>query len=244
MARSAALTELHERLAPVTLSRDQLLDVPEPLAPLFPFGGLQKGQTVAFMGPGCWSVALALAGSAMGVDGWMAVVGVEELGLIAAAELGVRLDRVLLVETVPPAQLGQVLAALVEHVGIVAYASQRPLPPRDARRLTARARERSAVLLDLGLGSGRGAGAKSAADLTLATEAEEWAGIGEGHGYLRQRRLTITATGRRASARPRRTTVLLPGPDGAIAVVPSEPQVEISRHEQTAEERPRLQVVR
>lgn len=244
MARSAALTELHERLAPVTLSREQLLDVPEPLAPLFPFGGLQKGQTVAFTGAGGWSVALAMASAAMGVDGWMAVVGVEELGLIAASELGVRLDRVLLVETPAPAQLGQVLAALVEHVGIVAFTTQRPVPSRDARRLTARARERGAVLFALG-----GAGSAPAnADLTLAAEADEWTGIGQGYGYLRQRRLTITATGRRASARPRRTTVLLPGPDGAIAVVPPV-EAELSPDTPASPDtpvssRPQLQVVR
>lgn len=138
----AALQALQERVAPVTLAREQLLDVPEAFQPLFPFGGMQRGQSIGFQGHGGWSAALALAGSAMGDDGWLAIVGVEELGLVAAAEFGVRLDRLLLIESTGSVQLAPVIASLLDAVDIVALHPRAPVGRREARRLTARSRER------------------------------------------------------------------------------------------------------
>ena len=42
------LRELQDRLGPVTLAKEHLLDVPEALQSLFPFGGLQRGQSIGF----------------------------------------------------------------------------------------------------------------------------------------------------------------------------------------------------
>lgn len=214
MAHSEVLRELQDRLAPVTLAREQLLAVPEPLLPLFPFGGLQKGQSVGFRGSGSWSVAMAMAGTLAGNDGWMAVVGIEELGLAAVAELGVRLDRLLLIETTPPAQLATVVAALVGAVGVIALSPNRDVGHRDARRLTARARERGTTLFHLDGGRHW----SQALDLMITTKPEHWEGIGQGHGHLRWRRLSVEAIGRRSSARRRRVSVLLPGPGGGLAL--------------------------
>ncbi|MCP3990341.1 MAG: hypothetical protein GY724_14790 [Actinomycetia bacterium] len=215
MARSAKLRELQDRLAPVTLAREQLLAVPEPLQPLFPFGGLQKGQSVGFRGPGNWSLAMAMAGSLLGNDGWMAIVGVEELGLLSAAEVGVRLDRLLLIETPPSAQLATVVAALVEVMGVVALSPHREVGHRDARRLTARAREQGSTLLLLDGGRHW----PQALDLTITTKPERWEGVGQGHGHLQWRQLSVEAVGRRSSARRRQVSVLLPGPGGSLAFV-------------------------
>ena len=212
MARSHVVRELQNRLAPVTLAREHTFPVPEPLLPLFPDGGLRRGQSVGFEGSGSWSVALSLAGRAMGNDGWLAAVGVEELGLLAGAELGVRLDRLLLIESPATAQLTPVIAALVEAVDIVAIAPHRSVSHRDARRLSARCRERGAILFHLDGGRHW----PQALDLTVAAESDRWKGAGEGDGYLRQRQLTVTAVGRRSSARPRRVSVLLPGPGGGL----------------------------
>ncbi len=215
MAPDTKLRELQERLAPVTLSREQLLTVPEPLLPLFPFGGLQRGLSVGFEGPGSTSLALALAASALGDDRWMAVVGVEELGLLAASELGVRLDRLLLIESIATVQLAPVVAALVEAVDVIALNPRKRVGSREARRLNARARERGTVLFHLDGGRSW----PEALHLNITTEPEGWEGLGQGHGCLTQRRLLVTSSGRRASARPRRASVLLPGPDGRIAMV-------------------------
>jgi hypothetical protein len=212
MARSTKLRELQDRLAPVTLAREQLLAVPDPLLPLFPFGGLQKGQSIGFRGPGSWSIAMAMAGALLGNDTWMAIVGVEELGLLSAAEVGVRLDRLLLIETPPSAQLATVAAALVEVMGIVVLSPHREVDSRDARRLTARAREQGSTLFLLDGGRHW----PQALDLTITTRPEWWEGVGQGHGHLQWRQLSVEAIGRRSSARQRQVSVLLPGPDGGL----------------------------
>lgn len=216
MARQT-VRELQNRLAPVTLSREQLLTVPEPLLPLFPFGGLQPGLSVGFEGVGSTSVALGLAASVLGNDRWMAVIGVEELGLLAASELGIRLDRLLLIGSTGISQLAPVVAALIEAVDVIALQPRRRVGPRDARRLAARARERGTVLLHLDGGRTW----PEALDLRIIATAERWDGLGQGHGHLQQRRLTVASTGRRSSARRRQVSILAPGPDGRLAPAPA-----------------------
>ena len=213
MTRSQVLQELHDRIAPVTLSREQLLTVPEPLLPLFPLGGLQRGTSVGFDGAGSTSVALTLAASTLGTDRWMAIVGLEELGLLAASELGVRLDRLLLIESTQSTQLAAVAAALVEAVDIIVIHPRKRLGARDARRLTARSKERGTVLFHLDGGRNW----PGVLDLEITTSAERWEGLGQGHGHLRQRHLTVSTFGRRSSARHRQTSILLPGPTGGMA---------------------------
>jgi hypothetical protein len=221
MARLPLAPELHDRLAPVTLAREHLLAVPEPLRDLFPSGGMQRGWSVGFEGPGGWSIALAMAASVASGDAWMAVVGVEELGLVAAAELGVRLDRLLVIESSAPNLLATVTASLVEVADVVALAPRQPVSHRDARRLTARARERGSVLFHLDGGRGW----PLALDVTITATTERWEGIGQGHGHLRSRRLGIEAVGRRSAARRRHLSVLLPGPDGGVVAAPGSRRV-------------------
>jgi hypothetical protein len=206
MVGSALLRELHDRVAPVTLAAEQLLAVPEPLQPLFTQGGMPRGISVGFQGPGSWSIALALAGVALGSDGWMAVVGVEELGLVAAAELGVRLDRMLLIASMGAANLAPVVAALVEAMDIIVVAPRSPVGVRDARRLQARARERGTVLFHLD----GGAHWPEALDLTIKADNDRWEGIGWGHGHLQLRHLDVRAVGRRA------VSVVVGGTDGSV----------------------------
>ncbi len=217
--------QLEQRVAPVTLAKEQLLPVPDALLPLFPMGGLQQGWSVGVSGAGSWSLALALLGSAAGADGWSACVGLEELGLVAADEIGVRLDRLIMVETPPPQQWAAVVASLVEAVDVVCLGSARSIGVRDARRLMARAREQRAVLLHLDGGRSW----PQALDVTLSTEPGSWSGIGPGHGHLATRPLSVTAVGRRSMAKPRRVEVLLPGPGGGLAPTgPSRPVGELA----------------
>jgi hypothetical protein len=210
-----SLRELQERLGPVTLSTEQLLTVPAPLLPLFPFGGLQKGSSVGFDGPGSMSVALAMAASVLDDNRWMAIIGFEEIGLLAASELGVRLDRLLLVAATSQAELVPTVAALVEAVDIIALCPRRRVGQRDARRLTARARERGTVLFHLDGGESW----PEAMHLHLTAEPEGWEGLGTGHGHLQHRRLSVAATGRRSAAQRRQVSVLLPGPTSRIEPV-------------------------
>jgi hypothetical protein len=201
--RLDVLTELRARLGPVSLISQQtgsnasLRSLPGPiaaLAPLLPMGGVQKGWSVGVSGFGGWTLAMTFAGWLMESDGWMAGVGLEDLGLIGAQEQGVPLDRVLMVETPPPAQWATVVAALIEAMQVVCVNPLQPVGRLDARRLQARAREQQAVLVHLDGGRTW----PYPVDLSLTGRRQRWEGLGEGHGHLRGRRLLIEVGGRRA----------------------------------------------
>lgn len=219
--------ELINRLAPLTLATNRVLPVPEELTSLFPWGGIQRGWSVGVAGSAAWSLAFSIWAKALGSEGWVAVVGVPDLGLAAAAELGVRLDRVVLVQTPPANQWGTVVSSALDAFDVVAVTPTAQVSPRDARRLSARAREREAVLFHLDGGRTW----PSALDLTLHCRSEDcrnedcrsegWTGLGWGHGYLQGRRVSIDAVGRR-TGRPRSLSVLLPDARGRLAAVPEQ----------------------
>ncbi|MGY6499441.1 MAG: hypothetical protein ACXIVQ_00880 [Acidimicrobiales bacterium] len=203
------LATLDERIRPVTLTGQQVLPVVDALGSLFPAGGLVRGTSVMVDGPATTSLALALAVAASGQGSWTALVGLPTVCLVAASELGVALDRVALVPDPAPGTWATVVAALVDAVDLVVIGPCR-IRPGDARRLSARARERGAVLL------GVGAAWPEAPDVVVRTSGVRWEGIGQGHGRLVARRLEVEVTGRRGMARPRRATLWLPDADGRI----------------------------
>ena len=191
-----ALKELAGKATPVTLAGDRVLPVAGQLQSLFPDGGLRRGTTVSVSG----SVGLALgvlAGPSQ-AGAWCASVGIPSLGLVAAAEAGIALDRFPMVAD-PGDDWPTVTAALLDAFDVVLLGGQRRGPNR---RLEARARERGAVLVVAGDWPG--------ADVRLSVTRSEWDGLGDGHGHLRRHRLEVVASGRRAAARERRAEVWLP----------------------------------
>ena len=223
-----ALRRVGERTRPVSLAGEQLLAVAVPLVPLFPEGGLRRGSTVTVEGgPGATTLALALGAEASAGGSWVAGVNLPALGLVAAADLGVALERVVVVSRVAPPLWATVVAALLDAVELVWAGLPPQVAPRDARRLTARARERGSVLVPLvpwvpaagGTRSPAGAGWPLAADVRLRTApASGWIGpTGGGTGRLEARRVDVVAAGRGASARERRVPLWLPAPDGGVA---------------------------
>ncbi|CAN5773398.1 hypothetical protein BH20ACT1_BH20ACT1_08590 [soil metagenome] len=218
-----ALRQVGEQVRPVALAGEQLLAVLAPLAPLFPEGGLRRGSTVIVEGgPGATSLALALGAAASARGSWVAGAGLASVGWLAAAELGVALERVVVAETSADTW-ATVVAALLDTVDLVWAGLPRRVSPSDARRLAARARERGSVLVPLAPWSGgpghSGGGWPGAADLRLETvSSQEWAGLtGDGPGCLAARRLEVVARVRGASARERRVSLWLPGPTGEMA---------------------------
>lgn len=211
----AAVRLLGDRVRPLAGATDRTLPVPGVLAAMMAQGGLQRGSTVATGGVAATSLALVLAGPVTVAGSWVAVVGLPRLGLLAAAELGIDLERVLLVADPGPAAWATTVASLLDAVEIVLV---RP-PPRVGvsvqRRLTSRARDRGSVLLQVGGHTGAWA---QAPDLVVSATAASWVGLGPGHGRLQARRLEVAVTGRRGADRPRRATLWLPGPDGGISL--------------------------
>lgn len=193
---------------------DRLLPVSGPLAPLLPGGGLRRGSTVSLAGgPGAGSLLFALLAAASAGGVWTGVIGRPGLGAVAAAEAGVRLDRLALVPA-PGADLVAVTAALLDGLDLVVMSGPERAGVRaaDRQRLAARARQRGAVLLALGSWPG--------ADVRLHCARVRWEGTDGGAGRLRSRRVEVRAHGRGTGAAGGRAELLLPGPDGRVAVAP------------------------
>jgi hypothetical protein len=211
----AELAELAERVRPVTLTREQRLPVLPVLEDLLPGAGLRRGATVAVGAAagvgGATSLAMALVAEASRAGSWVAAVGLPSLGLVAADELGVALERLVLVAAPERDAWGGVVAALVDGFDLVLLQAGRTgVRPADARRLIARARERGAVLVQLGAGWPEGA------DLTLQITHARWEGLDAGHGHLRARKVRITRAGRGEAAQPRRVDLWLPAASGLV----------------------------
>ena len=87
---------------------------------------------------GSTSLVLGLLAHASRHGGWVAVVGLPSVGLLAAHQIGLVLDRLVLVPD-PGPDAPRVLAALVDGVDAV-VAGDVALLDSDRRRLSARAR--------------------------------------------------------------------------------------------------------
>src|SRR5579862_1831849 len=212
---------------PLSLARDRVLPVHPGLAELIP-DGLRRGSTVVVTTSsagtgapqGATSLALALAAAPSLAGSWCAIVGVPDLGLTAAAELGIVLSRLALVPSPPPAQWVTVVSALLDAVDLVIARPPAHLRTGDARRLSTRARERGAVLvplLTLPTHHGHGRPWSDGADIRLAVTGGRWEGPGAGEGRLVGRRLEVTGGGRGGAARGHRSILWRPAPTGSFA---------------------------
>jgi len=219
----AAIAQLRTALAhtrPVVLAEQQTLPVLQVFQDVFPNGGLQRGSIVHVSGAvGATAVALALAAGLTQTGSWVACVGLDRMGWAAAAELGVHLQRVAVIQT-PDQSWAAVTAALVDSFDLVLCGAQHVPSAQDARRLAARARERgSVVMLISGETLGVAQGARpwpTVADVELRVVQTEWFGIGQGAGRLRQRRLSLDVGGRRGLSRSQRLELWLPDLSGAV----------------------------
>jgi hypothetical protein len=217
VGKDAALEVLGERIRPVTLAREQVVPVPEPFQPLLPWAGLRRGSTVSVTATGVGggtSLALALVAAASQAGAWTAAVGLPSLGLVAAEEAGIALERLVLVAAPERSAWGSVVAALVDGFDLLLlHATRGGVRSVDTRKLVARARERGAVLVQLGPGW------ESEADLSLRIADARWEGLDDGYGHLLARRVTVEVTGRGAAARSRRHELWLPARDAPVAAV-------------------------
>jgi hypothetical protein len=202
------------------LGSERLLPVLPELRELLPGRGLRRGATVAIAtttGPettrstGATSLLFALLAAASGAGSWCAVVGMPALGVVAAAEAGVALDRLALGPN-PGPDWTTVVAALLDGVDIVVTAPPGPIAPSVAARLAARARQRGSVLMSYGRWDG--------ADVTFDAVRGVWHGLEEGRGRLRCRQVTVVARGRGPAAMPKRTEIWWPSP-GSWTVTPA-----------------------
>ena len=145
---------------------------------------------------------------------WVGIAGLADLGVQAAGDAGVDVERMVAVREqrlFDDDTWGQVLAAMVDGFDLVLIGPGVQVRAGTARRLQARAQPRGAVLVLAGEVSG------FTTDLQVRTDAE-WGGLGDGHGHLRSRCVSVEVHGRRVP-RPRHDELWFPALDGRIVSV-------------------------
>jgi hypothetical protein len=189
------------------------LPVAPSLLPLFADGGVVRGRTVACTGDAALSVALAVSAATTRAGSWLAVVGVPHLGVGAAVEAGVAIERLVLAQ--PPMASREwvtTVAALVEGFDVLIVAPPASLTEHDARRLQSRIVARQSVLLvvnvpgALSSPASRTASRVFAADLDVHADTVSWSGIERGGSHITQRLVHVRVGGRRCPV-PREATL-------------------------------------
>jgi hypothetical protein len=171
-------------------------------------GGLPRGTVAAV---GRWGLlCLALAAGASAAGAWCAVAGVPQLGMVAAAGVGLDPARMLVVPELG-AGWPQVVISLLDGCELVLLRPPGRPPAGVRRKLEASLRRCGGVLVVVGDWEG--------AQARLLVTRQEWAGIGMGHGRLRARRVQVVAAGRGGASRTRTRWLWLPGPDGSVGLV-------------------------
>jgi hypothetical protein len=163
--------------------------------------------------PGGGLLSLAVAAGPSAAGSWCAAVGLPELGVRAAAGMGVDPSRLLLVGT-PGERWPQVTAALLDGCDLVLVCPPAEPAAHLKRHIEAIARRTGGVLVVAGNWAG--------AQARLWVASQHWAGMGQGHGRLAGRRAQVLGTGRGAATRPVRQWLWLPGPDGAVTTAAPE----------------------
>lgn len=211
------------------MAAERVVPVDPVLAGVMPHG-LVQGSTVTCTGGAATSLALLLVAEASRRGAWVGVAGLPGLGVQAAGEAGVDVERIVAVRDRPAPRAhgrveherrlgvpgagyddgtwGQVLAAMIDGFDLVLIGPGVQVRAGTARRVQARAQARGAVLVLAGEVAGFGA------DVHLRADAR-WECLGDGHGHLRSRRVTVQAHGRRVP-RPRRDELWFPAADGRI----------------------------
>lgn len=174
------------------------LSVPTQLRSLLP-GGLRRGSVVQITG----STALMLEtiAAASTEELWTAIVGQPHIGILAAAETGVDLARLILVPQPGPDAI-LALSALLDGVDILVVGPEVALLPSDRRRLIARARERGTVIIATAVWPG--------AQIELSVTGVRWRGLGAGTGRLQSRELRVERAGRGSAAQWAQVEIVLP----------------------------------
>ena len=184
------------------------LAVADDVRELLPDSGLVRGRIVRCSGDAGLSLALSLCSLATQQGSWLGVVGVEHLGLLAAVEHGVALERTVLVH--PPKTSREwsiTVAAAIEGLDLLIVAVPERLSVNDARRVQTRLQSRRAVMIIVDntvLSQSRSMNGSNEAqqflaDVVLDTKTKSWSGVDKGAGYLQHRDVRIRVSGRRVA---------------------------------------------
>ena len=215
---ASVLAALGDRVAPVSMARERVLPVVGHAAELFSEGGLVRGRVLSCRGMAATSASLDLVAAAVAAGSWMAVIDVPTLGLDAASELGVPLERIVAIDTAlgektteanraeRAARWADVVAAAADGFEVMLTRVPAEVTASTVRKVATRLQQRGVVMLVLGDPG------PLVCDGVIDTTEQVWSGVGAGWGHLQQRTVDMSASGRRV---PGRRCVSLALPFGA-----------------------------
>jgi hypothetical protein len=200
------------------MARERVLPVAGHVAELFSEGGLVRGRVLSCRGMAATSASLDLVAAAVAAGSWLAVIDVPTLGLDAASELGVPLERIVAIDTslgekTTEANVGEraarwadVVAAAADGFEVILTCVPAEVTASTVRKVATRLQQRGVVMLVLGDPG------PLVCDGVIDTIEQVWSGVGAGWGHLQQRTVDMSASGRRV---PGRRCVSLALPFGA-----------------------------
>ncbi|WP_068275077.1 hypothetical protein [Aldersonia kunmingensis] len=193
----------------------EVLAVPAGVARLLPRGGLARGTVSSYSGPNSLLAGLLAAATRAGAHA--VLIGMPRFGLLAAVEMGARLDRIAVVPDPGPDPV-EVAAVLLDGMDLVVLGlGGATVAPGRSRALVARARSKGAALVVTD-------GHWSGVELALAARVVGYEGLGRGCGRVQALHLDVRAQHRGAQPRTARVDVR-PVARGSVEWVSEHPTI-------------------
>jgi hypothetical protein len=225
-ARAAELSRDHlaatfsRQTTPVVAGED-LVPLLLPLQQALGVDGLRRGNTVLIggeEGSGATSLALALIAKATTDGMWCSIVGPPDLGVVAAVELGVDLERLVVVAS-PRTRAATAIGALVEGCDVVLLRLPLAMSRTEMLRLGARARQRRVLVVLLSDPRSRAVAWPEVPDITVQIRSSVFSGIESGSGRIAGRRIEIETVHRRSGGLRAPVALWLPAVTGELRLV-------------------------
>ncbi|MDA8026443.1 MAG: hypothetical protein M0T78_07895 [Actinomycetota bacterium] len=174
------LTKLQGVVEPASLLMDQRIDVLGHLRDLLPGGSLKRGSVgVVYgdFGSGATSMIFSLISQAISGGSFVGLVGLHSWGFGAAADMGIDLRRLLVVEC-GSNQAIEAASLLLDGFDIVVLSLNRDIDYKNSRSLANRARVSKSILVYLYSGTSVLNHLPYGADFSIWTKASRWELLG------------------------------------------------------------------
>ncbi len=174
------------------------LPVSPDLHAMFPEGGLVRGRTVLCGGDAAVALALRIVSQPTQAGSWLGVVGVHNIGVQAASEQGVALQRVVFVQPATSrAEWVSTVAAAADGFDVLMLEVPHGITVADARRVQTRIQSRRNALVLIGATQKLALQSVFQPDVVMDTTTTQWNGIERGSGHVQSREVCVTVSGRR-----------------------------------------------
>lgn len=174
------------------------LPVSSDLRVMFPEGGLVRGRTVLCGGDAAVALALRIVSQPTQAGSWLGVVGVHNIGVQAASEQGVALQRVVFVQPATSrAEWVSTVAAAADGFDVLMLEVPHGITVADARRVQTRIQSRRNALVLIGATQKLALQSVFQPDVVVDTTTTQWNGIERGAGHVQSREVCVAVSGRR-----------------------------------------------